>query len=140
MTAEEIDAAGRWLKKALMARMLGAELSHHPGYPPGSSGPADTGNHRNGTSEKRVLTDAGAIAVEVPRDRAGTFEPQLIPKHARRLAASTTRCSRSDLAGAAQRRGRLVTPRPALACGAQPVCDSLRRPVSERTGVKCVRD
>jgi len=86
MTAEEIDAAGRRLKKALMERMLGGELSYHLGYPPGGTKPEDTTNHRNGTSEKRVLTDDGAIAVEVPRDRHGTFEPQLIPKHARRLA------------------------------------------------------
>jgi len=86
MTAEEIDAAGRRLKKALMERMLGGELSYHLGYPPGGTKPDDTTNHRNGTSEKRVLTDDGAIAVEIPRDRDGTFEPQLIPKHARRLA------------------------------------------------------
>ena len=86
MTAEEIDAAGRRLKKALMERMLGAELSHHLGYPPGGTKPDDTTNHRNGTSEKRVLTDDGPMAVEIPRDREGTFEPQLIPKHARRLA------------------------------------------------------
>jgi len=86
MTAEEIDAAGRRLKKALMERMLGGELSYHLGYPPGGAKPEDTTNHRNGTSEKRVLTDDGPLAVEIPRDRDGTFEPQLIPKHARRLA------------------------------------------------------
>jgi transposase-like protein len=86
MTAEEIDAAGRRLKKALMERMLGGELSYHLGYPPGGTKPDDTTNHRNGTSEKRVLTDDGPLALEIPRDRDGTFEPQLIPKHARRLA------------------------------------------------------
>jgi putative transposase len=86
MTAGEIDTATRRLKKALMERMLGAELSHHLGYPPGGTKPDETTNHRNGTSEKRVLTDDGPIAVEIPRDREGTFAPQLIPKHARRLA------------------------------------------------------
>ena len=86
MTAEEIDAAGRRLKKALMERMLGGELSYHLGYPPGGRKPDATTNHRNGTSEKRVLTDDGPMAVDIPRDRDGTFEPQLIPKHARRLA------------------------------------------------------
>jgi transposase-like protein len=86
MTAEDIDTAGRRLKKALMERMLGAELSHHLGYPPGGARPDDTTNHRNGRSEKRVLTDDGPVTVEIPRDRDGTFEPQLIPKHARRLA------------------------------------------------------
>jgi transposase-like protein len=86
MTAEDIDSATRRLKKALMERMLGAELSHHLGYRPGGPKPDDTTKHRNGTTEKRVLTDDGPIAVEIPRDRHGTFEPQLIPKHARRLA------------------------------------------------------
>jgi len=69
-----------------MERMLGGELSYHLGYPPGGTKPDDTTNHRNGTSEKRVLTDDGPMAVDIPRDRDGTFEPQLIPKHARRLA------------------------------------------------------
>ncbi len=66
-----------------MERMLGAELSYHLGYPPGGTKPDESTNYRNGTSEKR---DDGPIAVEIPRDRHGTFEPQLIPKHARRLA------------------------------------------------------
>jgi transposase-like protein len=86
MTAEEIDTATRRLKKALMERVLGDELSYHLGYPPGGTKPDETTNHRNGTSEKRVITDDGPIAVEIPRDRHGTFEPRLIPKHARRLA------------------------------------------------------
>jgi len=86
MTAEEIDAATRRLKKALMERMLGAELSHHLGYPPGGTKPAALTNHRNGTTTKRVLTDDGALTVDIPRDREGSFAPQLIPKHARRLA------------------------------------------------------
>jgi putative transposase len=86
MTALKIDAAGRRLKKALMERMLGGELSDHLGYPPGGTNPEDTTNYRNGTSETRVLTDDGPMVVEIPRDREGTFEPQLIPKHARRLA------------------------------------------------------
>ncbi len=53
MTAAEIEAAGRRLKKALMERMLGGELSYHLGYPPGGTKPDDTTNHRNGTSAKR---------------------------------------------------------------------------------------
>ena len=84
-SAEEVDAIMRRFKKALVERMLGGELTHHLGYPPGGT-PADPTNHRNGTSDKTVLTDDGPLAVAVPRDRAGTFEPQLIPKHARRFA------------------------------------------------------
>ncbi|MEZ5465858.1 MAG: transposase [Lysobacteraceae bacterium] len=44
------------------------------------------GNHRNGRSGKTVLTDDGPLRIDVPRDRSGTFEPQLIPKHERRFA------------------------------------------------------
>jgi len=85
MSMGEIDAATRRLKRALVERMLGGELSHHLGYPAGGTKPDDTANHRNGTSTKTVLTDDGPVEVAVPRDRAGTFAPVLVPKHARRL-------------------------------------------------------
>lgn len=85
LTAEQIDTATRRLKKALIERALGAELSHHLGYAPGAPKPADNPNHRNGSTEKTVLTDDGPVALEIPRDRQGTFAPVLIPKHARRL-------------------------------------------------------
>src|SRR6266511_1833 len=82
---EELDAAVRRFKKAIIERALGGELTHHLGYPPGGSKPEDTTNHRNGTGNKRVLTDDGPLAIEVPRDREGTFEPRFIPKHERRF-------------------------------------------------------
>lgn len=85
LTAEEIETASRRFKKALIERALGGELTHHLGYPPGGARPALATNHRNGTSGKTVLTDDGPVALEVPRDRAGTFEPQLIGKHERRF-------------------------------------------------------
>jgi transposase-like protein len=85
LTAEEIDTASRRFKKALIERALGGELTYHLGYPPGAAKPALATNHRNGTSGKTVLTDDGPVAIEVPRDRAGTFEPQLIGKHERRF-------------------------------------------------------
>jgi transposase-like protein len=75
----------RRFKKALLERALGGELTHHLGYPPGGIKPETTTNHRNGSSGKTVLTDDGSLDLEVPRDREGTFEPQLIPKHARRF-------------------------------------------------------
>src|SRR6478736_5850560 len=83
LSAAEVEAATRRFKKALIERALGAELSHHLGYPPGTAKPDDTTNHRNGTSGKTVLTDDGAVAIAVPRDRDGTFEPRLIGKHER---------------------------------------------------------
>jgi transposase-like protein len=85
LTAEELEAAVRRFKKALIERALGGELTHHLGYPPGGTKPADATNHRNGTGTKTVLTDDGPVTIEVPRDRTGTFEPQLIPKHERRF-------------------------------------------------------
>jgi len=82
---DELEAAVRRFKKAIIERALGGELTHHLGYPPGGAKPDDTTNHRNGTSGKTVRTDDGSLAIEVPRDRAGTFEPRFIPKHERRF-------------------------------------------------------
>src|SRR5436189_1275629 len=86
ISPEELDAADRRFKKAIIERALGGELTHHLGYPPGGTKPDDTTNHRNGTGGKTVLTDDGALAIDVPRDREGTFEPRLVAKHARRFA------------------------------------------------------
>ena len=85
LSHEELDAAVRRFKKAIIERALGGELTHHLGYPPGGTKPEATTNHRNGTSGKTVLTDDGSLAIEVPRDREGTFEPRFIAKHERRF-------------------------------------------------------
>jgi putative transposase len=85
LSHEELDAAVRRFKKAIIERALGGELTHHLGYPPGGTKPEDATNHRNGTSGKRVLTDDGPLAIEVPRDREGSFEPRFIAKHERRF-------------------------------------------------------
>ena len=85
MTAEQISATTMALKKALIERALGAELSHHLGDLPGVDRPAASGNHRNGRSPKTVHTEDGPLRIEVPRDREGSFEPVLIPKHERRF-------------------------------------------------------
>ena len=85
MTADQINATTMALKKALIERALGAELSHHLGYPRGTARPEEASNQRNGKSAKTVLTQDGPLRIEVPRDRAGSFEPILIPKHERRF-------------------------------------------------------
>jgi putative transposase len=85
ITAEELEATVRRFKKAVIERAMGGELTHHLGYPPGGTRPGDTTNHRNGTSEKTVLTDDGPLTIDVPRDREGSFEPRLIGKHERRF-------------------------------------------------------
>lgn len=83
-TAEEINATTQALKRALIERALGGELSHHLRYRPGEEKPEGVKNARNGSSPKTLLTEDGAIRTEVPRDREGSFEPVLIPKHERR--------------------------------------------------------
>lgn len=85
ISPEELDAAVRRFKKAIIERALGGELTHHLGYPPGGDKPDTTTNHRNGTGSKTVLTDDGPLPLDVPRDREGTFEPRLIAKHERRF-------------------------------------------------------
>jgi len=85
LSSEELEAAVRRFKKAIIERALGGELTHHLGYPAGGKKPEDTSNHRNGTGDKTVLTDDGPLSIEVPRDREGTFEPRLIGKHERRF-------------------------------------------------------
>jgi putative transposase len=73
------------LTSRIMNRAMQAELTDHLGYETGDRAGRGSGNNRNGTTPKTVLTDAGAIPVAVPRDRNGDFEPQLVPKHQRRL-------------------------------------------------------
>jgi len=74
------DGLFKRLKKALIERALGAELTDHLGYEKGDPAGRGTGNSRNGVSAKTILTDDGEIDIEVPRDRAGSFEPQLVAK------------------------------------------------------------
>jgi putative transposase len=76
----------RHLRKALLERALGAELTHHFGYEKGAapSGRA-LGNSRNGHSAKQVMTDDGEVDLSIPRDRAGTFEPVLATNGVTRL-------------------------------------------------------
>ena len=85
MTGEAVNAATVAFKKALIERALGAELGHHLGYASGAAKPEAASNQRNGRSGKTVLTDDGPLRIEVPRDRDGSFEPLLIPKHERRF-------------------------------------------------------
>jgi transposase-like protein len=84
-TPAEVDELFRRMKKALMERILKGELTHHLGYAPGEEKPEAQPNHRNGSTPKTVLTEDGALPLAIPRDRAGTFEPVLVPKNARRL-------------------------------------------------------
>ena len=85
MSAEAVQDISMAFKKALIERVLGAELSHHLGYRSGETKPEGGINHRNGATAKTVLTDTGPVRVDIPRDRDSSFEPLLIPKHERRF-------------------------------------------------------
>lgn len=73
--------AGRVIETA-----LGAELTGHLGYPPGQAPPGGGPNVRNGSTPKTVGTELGPVGVRTPRDRDGSFEPQLVRKRQTRLA------------------------------------------------------
>jgi len=87
MSGAAIEAAGIAFKQALIEASLNAELSHHLGYGPGAERPEAATNQRNGFTSKTVLTGDGAMRIATPRDRDGSFEPVLLPKHARRFTA-----------------------------------------------------
>ena len=85
MSASEVQTLFLSFKKAVIERAMHAEMNQHLGYRAGEDKPEGQGNERNGASGKTVLTDTGAVRIEVPRDRLGSFEPILIPKHERRF-------------------------------------------------------
>jgi len=99
------------LNQAVINRVLDDERTEHLGYEKGDPAGHGSGNSRNGTFPKTVLSEAGAIDLKIPRDRNGTFEPKVVPNGQRRLAGfdqavlslyaggMTTRDIRRHLAG-----------------------------------------
>jgi len=79
------DGLSKELMKALVERMMAGELNHHLGYEKHEVAGYKSGNTRNGKSEKTLKTESGEVTIEVPRDRKGTFEPQIIGKHQTRF-------------------------------------------------------
>ena len=73
------------LTKRLLETMLEGEMTDHVGYEPYDPVGHHSGNSRNGTRTKTVITEIGPVELDVPRDRAGTFEPVVVPKRRRRL-------------------------------------------------------
>jgi putative transposase len=73
------------LTKRVLEGALEGEMDAHLGYPKHDPAGRDGGNSRNGRRAKTVLTEAGPVQVEVPRDREGSFTPRIVPKRQRRL-------------------------------------------------------
>src|SRR5436305_10258775 len=70
--------------RAVLERGLAAALTAHLGYETGDPAGRGSPNSRNGSSPKTLVTEVGNVPLDTPRDRAGTFEPRLVPKGARR--------------------------------------------------------
>src|SRR6266545_1904867 len=87
-TEEEIVGPGgvlARLTKRLVERAMSAELTEHLGYEPHQEPPGGSGNTRNGSTAKTLATEQGPVRIETPRDRKGSFEPQIIRKGQRRF-------------------------------------------------------
>jgi putative transposase len=114
LAPEEITGPGGLITQLagrVVEAALGAELSGYLGYPPGQAPPGGAGNVRNGSTAKTLKTELGEVRVRTPRDRHGTFEPQLVGKRQTRLAGLDERVldlyaggmSTRDIAGQLQR-------------------------------------
>jgi putative transposase len=87
-TEEEIVGPGGLLAdltRRLVERALSAELTEHLGYEPHQEPPGGTGNARNGTTPKTLVTEHGRVPINAPRDRNGSFEPRIVRKGQRRF-------------------------------------------------------
>ena len=82
---EQLANAVALLKKRALERMLEEEMAEHLGYDRHEAKGRNSGNSRNGRSHKTVLTDTGTVELDVPRDRDGSFQPQVVEKRQRRL-------------------------------------------------------
>jgi len=88
LTQDEVagkDGLIKQLTGKILQRALDAEMTDHLGYEKNSNDGDNSGNSRNGHSEKTVLLENQEATIEVPRDRNGTFEPVIVPKHQKRL-------------------------------------------------------
>ena len=84
-TEKDLGDFSQMLKKVTVEKILGVEMADHLGYD--KHQPSQTDNSRNGYSSKTLITEDGSFDVEIPRDRTGDFEPQLIKKHQTRFTS-----------------------------------------------------
>jgi transposase-like protein len=88
LTQDEVAGQGGLIKQLtgrILQKALEAETTEHLGYEKNSNAGDNSGNSRNGHTEKTVLLENQSATIEVPRDRNGTFEPIIVPKHEKRL-------------------------------------------------------
>jgi transposase-like protein len=88
LTPEEVLGPGGLLKQLtgrLLQKALEADMTEHLGYEKHDNGGDQSGDSRNGYSEKTVLTENQEAVIRVPRDRNGTFEPEIVPKYQKRV-------------------------------------------------------
>ena len=84
-TGEDLSSLSSQLVKLTVEAALGAEMENHLGYPPHSSDGHHSGNSRNGTTPKILKGDHGEVLIETPRDRNGSFEPEMVRKGQTRI-------------------------------------------------------
>ena len=84
-TEDDLNQFRQMLTKITVETALNAELEDHLGFGKGEQ--SDAGNNRNGYTSKTLQTEAGQFELDTPRDRAGSFEPQLVKKHQRRFTS-----------------------------------------------------
>ncbi len=84
-TEDDLNVFRQMLAKITVETALNAELEGHLGF--GKGGESDTGNNRNGYTSKTLQTEDGQFELDTPRDRIGSFEPQLVKKHQRRFTS-----------------------------------------------------
>jgi len=113
-TEEEIVGPGgvlAQLTKRLVERAMSAELTEHLGYEPHQEPPGGAGNTRNGSTPKTLATEHGPVRIETPRDRKGSFEPQISARGSAASRGSTTRSSRSTRAACRRATSKRTWPR-----------------------------
>ncbi|QDP39173.1 hypothetical protein FN924_02560 [Radiobacillus deserti] len=86
-SVEDMQNALKEIFGPMFESMLKGEMNHHLGYEPNDKNQKDTTNRRNGYGKKTLKTTAGEVDIAVPRDRDGSYEPQLIPKRKKDVSA-----------------------------------------------------
>jgi len=89
LTQDEVVGSGGLIKQLtgrILQRALEAEMTEHLGYEKNSNAGDNSGNSRNGYTEKTILLENQSASIDVPRDRNGTFEPIIVPKHEKRVS------------------------------------------------------